>query len=475
MRASLIGGALLTSACAAMFRAPVSRGSAWIQVRTPHFALKTSLQPDQALETAEYLERTRTAMLNAAWGGSKGPPGVTEVVVFARATEFARFATAYSAGETRAVSGYEPTIVFSRNTRIGMASIGAHELAHQLSSWYMPLQPRWLAEGVATFLETIRVDKQTGIAYVGAPPAERVAELGANEAFDTEQLFAAGSPGLDGVGQIPHFYAQSWVLLHYLIEEQQAPFARFQRRLRDMTDWRSAFDWAMPEGLSPGPELNERLARHWADRKNWPFVAAKPVVLEVFEPTVTRMSQANVHGLFAWLSLPDRDVAEREVNEALRLDPNELYALRTQLYGLPTSADGRDAIARRALVAHPNDIEAWLMAIDALKSDAEARAAIQRAKQLDVNHPRLQARIGFAHLRARNAKAALPHLSYALHRLIPNRALLAGYVEALLANGRCIEARQIAESTPPHFSELDIAKLRERYAALKSECVPSAP
>lgn len=107
-----------------------------------------------------------------------------------------------------------------------------------------------------------------------------------------------------------------------------------------MTDWRSAFDSAMPEGVRPGPELNERLTRYWSDRKNWVFAAAKPVPLDRYEPS---------------------------------------------------------------------------------------------------------------------------------------RALMEGYVEALVANGQCVQARRIAESTPPHFSEADIASIREKYGALKARCAGSAP
>ncbi|MFZ5891074.1 MAG: DUF1570 domain-containing protein [Myxococcota bacterium] len=428
-RVGMVVLALCVSACAGEFRQP---RSGWLEVQTPHFSVKTSLPRGEALKTAAYLEQTRAAMLQAAWN-SDGPPGRIEAIVFARSTVFSRFVASYVSGENYGVPGYERIIVFAPESIDWSSSVAAHELAHQLSSWYMPVQPSWLAEGLASFLTTVRVDKRQSTAYVGAPERRLTEELESNPDFDTASLFAYDSPRAGGVSKINGFYSQAWLLVRYLIEEHPREFVNFQRSLATSLDWRQAFALSMPPHLRDPVSLDRLLAAYWADRDHWIFAARKQIGLEAFESEVRPLSSAAVHGLYSWLLFYQGEAAEREADEALRLDPHELTALRTKLYRAPTMPE-RAAIARVAVAAHPQSVDAWLMMMDASTDDREITAALERAQRIDVLNPRVQAKLGLRYMHANKPTLALPYLRSALHRLAPTHELVKAYRTALAAN-----------------------------------------
>lgn len=358
----------------------------WLEVTSPNFHIRTSLAEGPALELAKYLETTRASMLQAAWGGSAGPPRPIEVVVFARSVTF-NSVVPFWQGETYAPGGYERIIVFPGDTKV--ATVAAHELAHVLSSYYMPIQPSWLSEGVASYLETVRFGARSKQAYLGAPPSSRVEELQRWPGLDTQSLLAADSATQNGISQVHGFYAQAWLLVHYLISEHPEEFAKFQRQVAKLTDWRKAYDFSMPAGLAPGPGLDKVLSDYWEKRNTWAFAATKPVTLIEDTPRVEPLSAAEVHGIYSWLLPQDSARLEAEANEALRLDPAQLDAIRTKSFRLNASTAERRALAERAVHAHPQEAEAWLLLAATPRSGKEQRESLERAARLDPDHPQV--------------------------------------------------------------------------------------
>lgn len=442
----LVAATALLSGCTDGIQ--VKSPSGWIELKSQHFVLKTSLPQAEAVDTLQYLETARATMLQAAWGGSKGPPRRTEVVVFGRPKQLERFVEAYVAGELVNPPGFEPYIVFSRNENLGVPSLAAHELAHALSHWYMPLQPAWLAEGLATFLETTRVDKNKSLGFVGAAPS-RSLTLKSNTGFDTAALFAAHTPRAAGLRSVDGFYAQSWLLVRYLIEEHADAFAAFQRRLAHLGNWRVAYQTTLPPSVNEaGPSLDRRLQEYWDDRANWVYAASLKVDVPKAEVSIGALPLASVHGLYGWLLVADRQRAEPEVEAALRLDPGEPLASRAKFYGWATVGE-RPALARQVIARRPDSVEGWLLLLDATPDAAEASHALQQALRLEPDNPRVRAALGLSQQQLNDARTALPNLHYALHTLAPTGQLLVSYVLALGSAGYCEEARRAWES---HFT-----------------------
>src|SRR6185295_12340490 len=76
-----------------------------------------------------------------------------------------------------AASLYQPFIALraggSDQTRLTIR----HELAHHLSRFFIPRQPSWLAEGLASFFETLAYDRDRGEILIGLPSPQRLAVL----------------------------------------------------------------------------------------------------------------------------------------------------------------------------------------------------------------------------------------------------------------------------------------------------------
>lgn len=433
--------------------ASAPNGETWLELTTPHFRMRTNVYEPVARETISYFEETRAAMLSAAWDAKQGPPGRTEVILFARKSQFAPYTQGYALGETQGEYGYSRQIVYSQDEHVGLPSIAAHELAHELADWYMPLQPRWLAEGLATFLETVRIDRAAKRAFIGMPPEERFKNLLQTSvrgrlmgrSVDTAALLRSNKSPAPGA--INDYYAQAWLLLHYFIFEQSSQFANFQHRIGNLDDWRVAYDSVFESAFEPGPRLDSLLQKHLEDRAQWDAGMVE-LPVEAVAPGVRSLTESDVHGLAARLCgrrNPERAAAE--VTRALALDPGNLDALEVGFYLTPDpSSENARGLAARAISRHPEAPIAWAMAVDAgLKPNDEA--TLRQALSLEPLAPRVLERLARAELREHHYEAAYVHAAIALRRSGPFDPLTELYFASAQASGHCDQAWAIAHNS----------------------------
>lgn len=122
----------------------------------------------------------------------------------------------------------------------------AHELAHVVILRTMPTTPRWLHEGLATYLETAQfkgleqVKLGTGIyRYQAIVLGDRLST--------SEELWAWGQ-GPEPTGDAwNRLYASGWGVVHYLMNHDRARFNLLMQRLRQSHDPRRAFEAVFPD------------------------------------------------------------------------------------------------------------------------------------------------------------------------------------------------------------------------------------
>ncbi len=103
-----------------------------------------------------------------------------------------------------------------------------HELTHDLlNSAGRVGFPTWYDEGFAEFLSTITVRED--LATVGMTPASRAAQLQRAETIDFEALLESQS--LSEMEDPERFYAESWLLVHYLNTQVDNTSRRLRRFL----------------------------------------------------------------------------------------------------------------------------------------------------------------------------------------------------------------------------------------------------
>lgn len=423
----------------------------WAQIDTPHFSVSTNLDELAALELARSLEEARAALLALAWTGGRDPRGRTPVVVFERPAEFEHYVgRATFAGVAIGTPGFERLLSFRPGGHTGIPPVVIHEMVHELSQWFMPVQPLWFAEGLAEYLTTLRYERSRQQATIGEGSEDNLRWLlSTGVLMRSSKLFGRrGSEEADPREQAS-FYASSWLLVHYLLNREGAAFGRFQLGLTRLVPWRRAWDEAFP-----GLDLDELDARVLAyARENSTRLVTRHVEVASFEPQRRVLSQAEVHGVLAALSSRlELPLGEREMRSALRLDPDELNALGVMFHALPASQTAeRLEVARRAVAAHPDSGAAWLLQVQAEPGAAAQADALLHAARLAPDHPLVARLLAEAELSSGRPEAALAHANVALRRSPLTPELLTLHIAALAARHRCNTARALALDAETFF------------------------
>ena len=97
-------------------------------------------------------------------------------MVFARQRELSRYAGRNNQGVVFTRPGFERLLAFSAGYGGDVPRVAVHELVHDISRWFLPLQPLWLAEGLAVYLEGIEIDRARGRVVMGGVASDSIAQ-----------------------------------------------------------------------------------------------------------------------------------------------------------------------------------------------------------------------------------------------------------------------------------------------------------
>ncbi|HVZ74529.1 MAG TPA: hypothetical protein VHJ20_19240 [Polyangia bacterium] len=252
--------ALATGGCASLPPCPARGGPVWTEVTSPHFVVRTDL-PDAAGEAlARRLEEARATMLAVSWPHEPDPAGRTHVVAFRSDRELAAVRHGIL-GEWIKQPPFRPTLLLAGTSELGEDdSAAAHEIAHDVSHRFLPFQPIWYSEGLATFFEALTYDRATGRARVGVATPGRALYVG--RGWSSEAVIRAHQypPAGRALGI---FEVRSWLIFHYLFFNRGPQLAVFADRLRALTPWDVAWDQAFPD--LPFAKLDHELDGYASD------------------------------------------------------------------------------------------------------------------------------------------------------------------------------------------------------------------
>jgi len=454
---------VVLAAAALLFRR-AEAAPTWSQLTSDHFVMRTDLDAAEAEETIRKLEETRAAMLAMVWGGAAGPPGRAPVIAFRTERELSVFSRGTFRGR------YVEPYPFQRTLVLAGPPAGSsleHELAHHLSTWFLPICPDWYSEGLACFLETIRYNRKQQTAYLGEPALERFRVAQASGDVTMAQLFGERPVG---PAESSRWYASTWKLVHYLISRRLEAFERFQRRLGALEPARQAWKTEFPD--LDAEHLSQVLAREQPTGVR----ALAPQMVPRWQGRiqVRPLTAAEVHVVrgfaFAYLMPIGKDfdpaLVRSETSEALREDPTLVDAVALEVF-LPGVVPDHSKVelADRTARAHPESWLAWLTVVAANKQDQPvALGAATRALALAPDER--AATIYMANVRAARGEwveaAALGHRALALH--VAHDEFLMFYVATLASTGRCDDAAawaaRLAIYLPPKKTQMFLREWR---------------
>nr|WP_246356670.1 tetratricopeptide repeat protein [Pyxidicoccus fallax] len=494
-------------------RCPGEGGRPWVRLDSEHYSLQTDLPAAEAREAIQILERTRVAMLAAMWPAAlTRPMPKLQVYVLQDGREFEglyprRVRAFFFRSDTEALivlpgrpgSWQRPFIGFSKASESRLN----HELAHYFSTYALLRQPRWLSEGMAEFLETMRVSPDGRTAVVGAPHLAAFRDMYAILAHSRnwkvnergwwmERVFTwdRSLEANEEDRKVGAMYAGSWLLVHWLYNKHPREFAAYQALLARGVPPDEARREALPELKSPA--LDGVLFDYLRRRRFPEHTVQVPPIGASFVEQV--LDDAEVHAIRAKLAALAAGMAHREpfignrwklsrdeLNEALRLDPNSLLALTTKLRAAPEAE--RPAIARAAVEAHPHESEAWLLLASALGPDPATRneqeAAYKKALELEPLSAYAATGLAWMYVKQGRIEEALPLARWSVGLMPWSTYALDTYAMALAGSGACAEALQTEQRALELLQEEgdpDMEKvLRERLAQLTDGTLCAKP
>lgn len=462
---------LLLAACHRLLpgsaRCSASGGTQWRELRSRHFVVDTDLDPAAAAALVADLERIQALVTVALAGEPREIPGYVRVIAPARVATFSSLVPPRAGGYFAIGMLGEPTVLLHPVALRRDPEVIAHELAHHFAWYFFPRQPRWFAEGLAQFVQTVASDTPPYANAVGVVPRMRARAL-----RDADQLPARWILGWRGDTADEDLYQLwSWVLYHWLWNQRPRQLADFQRRLAGAEDpaaaWTAAFPDLDPSDAKALEVLDSELDAH---RRRGELVYYRVTAAADAAFTEVPLPPADVHVLLA----EPRGFPPRDVSAALSDDPLQPVALAVR-----RDADARAKVAalRASAAAHPEDWRAWLLLGGALGEEADAderEAALRRAVELNGRSARAASSLASARVQRGRAAEALPLARRAVE-LAPSDPEVLDVLAAVAVDlGACAEALSLQQRAVSLARGARADALREHLRAMQARCPPAS-
>lgn len=425
---------------------PQEGGRPWSEVESAHFRIQTNLSPDAATATALELEKYRRALL-LAWGPDFDPPGTVEVILVRNQSELNEFTQGHAAGFAGSTER-GPLLVMAGNGFVLDDSpdlrIQTHELAHYLSRFVLLRQPRWVAEGLAQYLETIHIKVSTNEVVLGRAHRWNLGYVREHGVLDLEDLWGWEQRGLQSQSEQQQHYASAWMWVHYLMNMYPEQFEDFQTRLARAEDPKPAFDAAF------------RGVQDWKSGIVTYATSGRASVLTMPLPPVPTktdvrpMNAADVHAIRALLYMrapgalkPEqrKENAQREVAQGLKEDATNVH-VTTQAVQLDANGVSVDTL-RAVVKANPDNGLAWSLLAGRLRAPSELKEkeeALQRAAELRPDDAFILNNLAWYYVQMREPAKGLAAAQKAVSLDPGDSYILDTFAALLFQMNRCPEA-----------------------------------
>jgi tetratricopeptide (TPR) repeat protein len=220
----------------------------WVEARTQHFTVFSNAGSQRAEEVGQALERLCEVFTATNPGLRATSPRPTDVYAFKDEASF----KPYLPSRTEDISGWYQSgtdrdmIAFNLAPPTGeWTEVPFHEYTHSYLRNNLVNLPLWLNEGLAEYYSVTRIDR--GTAEIGRPKGLNSAWCREHTMLPIAELFAftGDSPDyLRATDRRHTFYAESWLLIHHLLQsttENARRFEAFMLSLRRGEDPERAF------------------------------------------------------------------------------------------------------------------------------------------------------------------------------------------------------------------------------------------
>jgi hypothetical protein len=467
---------------------PAPLRAEWVRVESSNFVLYGEIGERRTRDYAREFERFREALGRAVPGATPRTAVPTIVYLFENARSMASYRPLYN-GKPVELTGYFvsdgaiSTIMIAASEREQALRTIFHEYSHLVTSQTTRALPTWVEEGLAEYYSTFQVGADGRSALMGGLIEPHRLLLHSERLLPLEQLLAVhqDSPLYNEGSRRSMFYAQSWALVHLLMNgdpDRRKPFALYRQRTasgESATEaWRALFG-----EMNVVREL-ERYIRQ-TTMKGYRFAFDTEVNDTGF--SVTKPTAAEVHGALAELrrlTTPDRALSHVEATPG----GSSLYGDVVRALFLIDRGQQEDALALLMRTAEAADdwlvkyraavaLERIATASDTEASRTAAAAAIDALTSVLAARPELPHALAIRGLLLGSTDEGIASIARARELAPGNEHYATYHAQLLIHRGAVTEARKIlgplmSPIYPPEFREHVRALLTASVAAEKA-------
>ena len=324
----------------------------WVSVRTKNFLLVGNADEKSIKGVGLKLEQFREVFTYLFPAMKFNTPVPTTVVVFKNDSAYGPFKpNANTAGQFQAGPdvNYIALSTEVRGERDAF-SIIFHEYIHLLVENTFENAPSWFNEGLAEYYSTFTITDDQNI-VLGNVISSHIHLLREKKMLPLRTLFEVDykSAHYNEKNKKSIFYAQSWVLMHYLItgkDGKGADLGKFMELLGTNVPMDQAFEQAF---AIPIVEVEKQLQNYIKQNQLAATTGhfAKKLELDT-STTTTTLSEAEAHAYLGDLLVhANRPEAHTYLQRALKLDPN--LAMAHASLGMAYFREGRTSQAHASL------------------------------------------------------------------------------------------------------------------------------
>ena len=481
--------------CAILLRQS-ARADNWTQVRSSHFVVNTDAGGDRGRQVALRFEQMRAVFGQLILRSEVSSPVPLTIIAFHNSDEMQAHVPVYQ-GKAVDLHGF----FLSRPDRdFVVLDLSAgnnwemvfHEYAHVLLDGNYPPTPLWFNEGFADYYSTINVLRNS--VEIGKPPQGYLDVLRRAKWIPLSELLQAqpDSKTYNLSDRRSLFYAESWVLVHYLFDMQKLPAAGEYFGL--VENQHAPVEEGVQQAFGMTPQQLEQQVKNYyqSPQAVYRTIQAPVDVTKVNTYTADKIQPADAQALLADLDVHMEDHQQRgmqELENLLQLHPDNALALRSLGYAWLQKDDLDRAGEYFERAAKLNSSDAWVHYYSAVlrhrsaekltpeeleASKGDLRAAIRLNPQFADAYNLL----GLAYIQSGDLQLAIRNLTTAV-QLSPRkesyRANLAqAYIFArkweeatvLLQNLAASKDPKMAEQANQQLQEMDEARTRQRVEIL---------
>lgn len=423
----------------------------WYETRSEHFRVITNTTMEHGQEVAHNFEQIR-AVFRDQFPKLRLDSG-KEVVIFVTADKetFLQLCPYWEADGRASLAGffqdtqYRHYILLRADEKAAMKT-AFHEYAHLVFELNYDFLPSWLNEGMAEYFAQVQILPQE--IHLGKPYTSRLFELNRVGLMPLDDLLAADKEytHYDKNGQQGVFYAQSWLLVHYLLLSEEGQTHQYFNKLMGSLARRLPTKAAFRQIVGDLDVVDEKLKNYLMRNQFSHFRIQSQVRKKKETYAVSLLHEGQIQSLIAAFHTTDKrfqlDDAQADKLLSYQDQAGTVENLAIAFY----KAKRWEHLKQALLYGHRYEPENWLIHYISGKATTGSEQVQHLVRTIEVQPQASFAHYLLAQILRPNQKEKALELAFRASALEPSDGPIQIFLAELLAeNGRYDEAIAYAQ------------------------------